>query len=116
MDLEYRIENLNTVKKLRDLDFKDIVMILNQLAPDSALSNQIYWNAKLIGTGFDRNVLFTTIFCDKLLPRKAKNYMWKLYYGLVYVEKKLKVIKLSDGNCRICLTEQEDFEHTIWQC
>ena len=51
-----------------------------------------------------------------MTPRKPREFTWKLFHGQVNVEKKLKVMRLSDGICKICQTHTEDFEHMVTHC
>ena len=78
-------ERAKKTKKLRDLEFKEIVQILTQNEQEYTNTNQVYWCAKL-GNDFNKEDIFRNIFCDKLTPRKPRNFTWKLFYGQINVE------------------------------
>ena len=96
LDIEYDIKESKKTKKLRDLEFKEIIQILTQTEQEYTNVNQMYWCAKL-GNDFNKDDIFQNIFCDKFTPRKPRNFTWKLFYGQINVEKRLKVMRLSDG-------------------
>ena len=39
---------------------------------------------------------------EQLHHKKCKDFNWKLFYGLVNTESKLKHMKYSDGLCKMC--------------
>ena len=109
LNMEFKIQKDKTIKKLGELEFRDIIQILNQTNHDHTWTNKVYWNIKLANTSFEPERIFEDIFCDKFTPRKPRNFVWKLFYGQVNVEKKLKIMKMSDGICKICQAHEEDF-------
>ena len=106
----------NRNKKLSDLTFKEILGILSKNKPDHTWTNRVYWSQKLQYAPFDPGKIFSHIFKDAEVPRKPKEFAWKLFYNQISVEKKLKVMRLSDGVCKICRTSEEDLEHMMIGC
>ena len=55
-------------------------------------------------------------FVNKLLPRKCKDFNWKIFYGQVNTECRLRKMNFSDGVCKICGLCIENLEHMFLGC
>ena len=76
-----------------------------------------YCCKKLRVDEFDWEMWFTQNFMKKLLPRKVKDFNWKLFHGLVNTETRLRQMKYSDGMCKICSTQcTEDIQYLLFAC
>ena len=104
------------IKCLKDLSPKEIynIFLLSQ-CPD--IKSKQYWCNKFNLHDIDWDALFIQNLNNKLLPRKCKDFNWKLFHGLVNTESRLKRMKYSDGLCRLCKTgEVENMDHLMMGC
>ena len=106
----------NKTKKLADLTFKEMLGILRKKEPDHTWANKVYWSQKFMYEPFDPGKIFKFIFKDAETPRKPREFGWKIFFNQVNVEKKLKLMRLSDGVCKMCLAHEEDLEHMLIGC
>ena len=53
---------------------------------------------------------------NPLLPHKCKDFNWKIFYGLVNTEVRLKRMKKSTGCCCVCKNGDENLEHLLYFC
>ena len=115
--LEYKFKVPGAaIKTLQELDSKDIYNIF-LLSQDLDIKSKDYWCKKLRAEELDWEMWFTQNFMNKLLPRKVKDFNWKLFHGLVNTESRLKQMKYSDGTCKMCSTQcTEDILHLLFAC
>ncbi len=113
LNTKYRLPS-GKEKCLRDLTSKDIYNILMSTNTPHIRSKQ-YWECKL-NKEIDFNVWFQINFVNKITPRKCLDFNWKIFYGQVNTENKMKYMKLSDGLCKLCKKEGENVEHILLNC
>lgn len=102
-------------KKLRDLTLKEIYQIL-LLKEKCHNSSKIFWANKFPDGQIDWGMWFKFNFVNKLLPRKIRDSNWKIFYGQVNTETRLKRMRFSDCICKLCTTESENLEHLLVYC
>ena len=98
------------IKPLAELNAKDIYNIF--LLSKKVYSNsQTYWSSKFPNTEIDWNICFKGNFVNPSMPRKCNDFNWKIFYGLVNTEVRLKRTKISTGCCCVCKNGDENLEH-----
>ena len=76
-----------------------------------------YWCEKFQVSDFDWQEIFQQNFINEYLPRKCKDFNWKLFHGLVNTESRLKNMRYSDGSCKSCTSGSiENMEHLLIHC
>ncbi len=55
-------------------------------------------------------------FINEFIPRKCKDFNWRIFHGLVNTEAKLNLMKYSNGNCKLCIHDTENLEHLLHDC
>ena len=102
-------------KELKDLTSKDIyqIFILNNKV---SIASKRYWQSKFPNEEFEWQVWFKYNFVNKLLPRKCKDFNWRIFYGQVNTEMRLKKMKYSNGICTVCNSQEENLEHLLLSC
>ena len=112
--LEYKFKMPGEkIKSLEELDSKEIYNIF-LLSQSLDIKSKGYWCRKLGVEELDWEAWFSHNFNNKLLPRKVKDFNWKLFHGLINTEKRLKQMRYSDGICKICHTQSiEDIHHLM---
>ena len=104
------------VKCLNDLSSKDIYNIL-LFSQHLDIKSKHYWSQRFRDEIFDWSAVFRQNLINEYLPRKCKDFNWKLFHGLVNTESRLKNMKYSDGMCKICSSgEIENLEHLLIGC
>ena len=104
------------IKQLQDLSSRDIYNIF-LLSQGLDLKSKDYWAKKFTVEEHDWKTWFAQNLTNKMLPRKVKDYNWKLFHGLINTESRLKRMKLSDGICKICNDQvSEDINHLLLEC
>ena len=115
--LEYKLEVPGLgIKCLKNLSSKDIynIFLLNQ---DVETKSNEYWCNKFGLVDVDWDALFTQNLTNKYIPRKCKDFNWKLFHGLINTESRLQKMKYSDGRCKICPTgDIESMDHLMTGC
>ncbi len=101
-------------KCLKDLTSKDIYNILMSTNTPHMKYKQ-YWECKL-NKEIDFSLWFQINFANKITPRKCLDFNWKIFYGQINTENKMKYMKLSDGICKLCKKEGENVEHILLSC
>ena len=48
--------------------------------------------------------------------RKSQDFHWKVLHRTVFTESKLKLMKKSNGICKLCNVENETICHLIYEC
>lgn len=115
--LEYKFEvpGLGT-KCLKHLSSKEIynIFLLNQSVDVKA---KAYWCSKFGIDHINWDLLFAQNLQNKYMPRKCKDFNWKLFHGLINTESRLKRMHFSDGCCKICANGLiEDLDHLLMEC
>ena len=104
------------IKCLKDLSSKDIynIFLLNQTLD---IRSKHYWCGKFGVVDFDWQAMFQQNLINEYLPRKCKDFNWKLFHGLVNTESRLKNMRYSDGLCKSCTAGNiENLEHLLIGC
>ena len=115
LQYEFMVPGLG-VKCLKDLDSKDIYNILLFTRPFEIKSKH-YWRVKFREIDIEWGVFYQQSLTNRFLPRKCKDFNWKIFHGLVNTEKRLSNMKYSDGICKLCNTGVvENLEHLLINC
>ena len=103
------------VTKSRNLTFKDI---RTNLAKSKSVNNKsmLYWKEKFTDVNTDWGALWTRIFLDRLMPRKICDFNWRVFYGVLPIENRLKSMRKSDGICKLCNCQAETLKHLFLEC
>ena len=86
---------------LEDLDHKTLynkILMHNK----SNLHSKQYWCAKLRLNDVYWEGIFSNLFDSKLIPPKISDFNWKVFYGVIPVENRLKQMRKSDEDCKLC--------------
>ena len=117
----------NIEKKFRCLSSKDMynILLLNR---NIEIKSKAYWQLKLdilknvsnVSTNYydkiDFECWFEVNFSNSLNPRKCNDFNWKLFHGKIMTEKRLLLMKYSDGMCSLCNKAVENLEHLLIEC
>ena len=121
LQMQINIPDIGT-KAVSDLTSKDIyrAFLLNKI-PE--LPSEQYWKEKFNINEIDWNTWFKINSINVFLPRKVKDFNWRLTNGLVNFNSKLRHMKhkdktnFSDGNCEVCKRGLlENGIHCIYEC
>ena len=106
LEMEFKIPNAGT-KSLSDLTSGDVynILLLNR---KTELKSKEYWNRKFINMNIDWEDWFSQNFVNRYIPRKCKDFNWKVFHGHVNTETRLLKMKFSDGICKLCHTGDEN--------
>ena len=79
------------------------------------------WPWKIIGHLFHATSNFVYLwfdcnFVNDLVPRKCKDFNWKIFYGQVNTETRLEKMNMSNGMCVVCENGKENLEHLLIDC
>ena len=80
------------IKPLAELNAKDIYNVF-LLRKKVYTNSQSYLSSKFPNIEIDWNICFKCNFVNPLLSRKCKDFNWKIFYGLVNMEVRLKRMK-----------------------
>ena len=61
----------------------------------------------------DWNLCFDCNFFNNLMPRKCKDFNWKIFYKQVNTETSLEKMNMSNGMCVVCENGKENLEHLL---
>ena len=103
-------------KTLADLTSKDIynIFLLKDI-PEMKCFN--YWKNKLDDENIDWDTWISANIANKITPRNCLDFSWKILHGLINTESKLKIMKLSNGICKMCTSNSsEDLMHLLNEC
>ena len=103
------------IKTLGELTSKDIYGILTSNVRNLSKSD-LYWSMKFPNSEINFKRYFRNNFVNSFLPRKCKDFNWRIFYGQVNVETRLRRMNLSSGMCCICKTFEENLEHMMYHC
>ena len=79
------------------------------------------WPWKIIGHLFHATSSFVYLwfdcnFVNDLVPRKCKDFNWKIFHGQVNTETRLEKMNMSNGMCVVCENGKENLEHLLIDC
>ena len=103
------------VSKSRNLAFKDIPTNLAQSKSVNSKS-MLYWKEKFRDVNTDWGALWTRIFLDRSMPRTICDFNWRVFYGVLPIENRLKSMRKSDGICELCNCQTETLKHLFLEC
>ena len=105
------------IKTLEELSSRDIYNIF-LLSTLPEIKSKGYWRCKLNVTDPDWDSWYKANLTNPLTPRKAKDFNWKVFHGLVNHEARLKLMNYSkDGFCKVCKNNiTENLEHMLFSC
>ena len=88
LEMEFKIPNAGT-KSLSDLTSRDVynILLLNR---KTEIKSKEYWNRKFINMNIDWEDWFSQNFVNRYIPRKCKDFNWKVFHGHVNTETRLK--------------------------
>ena len=76
-----------------------------------------YWKNKLDDENIDWDTWISANIANKITPRNCLDFSWKILHGLINTESKLKIMKLSNGICKMCTSNSsEDLMHLLNEC
>ena len=104
-----------TKKNLASLTSKDIYHLFIYTS-NEVNSSKNYWSKMSNDADIVWKIWYSSNFMNRLLPRKICDFNWKIFYGQINTEKRLKHMKFSDSICKICHVEVENLEHLLMQC
>ena len=103
-------------KTIQDLSSKDIYNIFLSSEGVDVKSKQ-YWCNKINKEDINWEEVFNQNLINKFMPKKCRDFNWKIFHGLVNTELKLQHMKHSDGRCKICNSgAEENLEHLLIDC
>ena len=104
------------IKCLNELSSSDLYKVILFKHPFE-IKSKLYWNNKFTGVQIDWKLMFQQILNNDYLPKKCKDFNWKLFHGLVNTEKRLCTMKYSDGKCKLCDNKTlESIDHLLIEC
>ena len=90
------------------------------IGPERLLGVEIkskeYWSKKICDVDINWKEWFSHNFVNILIPRKCKDFNWKIFRGQLNTELRLKKMKYSNGICKICEDAEENTDHLISKC
>ena len=113
LSMEFQVPRRG-IKKLENLTLKDIydTILLNKKV---CTKSKDYWTQKF-DVPINWECWYHFNFINKSMPRKCKDFNWRIFYGQINTEMRLAKMKLSDGICKICNNEIENLEHLLFKC
>lgn len=114
LDTKYKLP-CGKEKSLSNLTSKDIYQIL-LFSNKTIIRSKGYWSRQFPDRELIWNDWFHYNFVNKSLPRKCKDFNWRIFHGLVNTESRLKAMKYSDGICKVCKGDFENLKHLLSEC
>ena len=105
-------EGIRALSSLSSRDLYKIIILNNKASTNS----RRYWNNKFPLENFNWDAWFCQNFTNKLMPRNCSDFNWKIFYGILNTEMRLKRMRLSDGTCKICHNAGENLDHLLSEC
>ena len=109
-------------KLLSDLTSKDLYNTFLFNEPPTMLP-KTYWGVhKFPGVNFDWEKWGEMNFVNEILPRKIRDFHFKIFHGVLNSESRIKKMKdkngvpYSNGICKCCNQEEENTEHILISC
>ena len=102
-------------KKIGDLTSKDIYLVL-QTYNSHIITSTNYWENKYNIYDMNWDEFYELNLTNIFLPRKCKDFNFKLFHGKVNTGVRLKIMNLSSDICSVCNHNIEDTEHLIYRC
>ena len=77
-----------------------------------------YWSDKFrdFTAIIDWEIWFHVNFINVCMPRKCRDFHWKLFHGCINTEMRLKQMTFSNGICKMCGIHDENVEHLLYTC
>ena len=104
-------------KPLCTLSAKGIYKILLN-STDMGVRSKEYWSDKFrdFTAIIDWEIWFHVNFINVCMPRKCRDFNWKLFHGCINTEMRLKQMTFSNGICKMCGIHDENVEHLLYTC
>ena len=104
-------------KPLCSLSAKEIYKILLN-STDMSVRSKEYWSDKFrdLTAIIDWEIWFHVNFINVCMPRKCRDFNWKLFHGCINTEMRLKQMTFSNGICKMCGIHDENVEHLLYTC
>ena len=103
------------VRKLCDLKSSDIYKIFT-LTEHVEMKSKKYWQSKFKDININFDLWFKVNFSNKITPRRALDFNWRIFHGQICTENLLKHMSYSDGLCVLCKEDKENLEHILINC
>ena len=105
----------SSIPSLGELTSRDIYGIFTSNVRNCS-DSEVYSSMKFPNSEINFKRYFRKNFVNSFLPRKCKDFNWRIFYGQVNVETRLRRMNLSSGMCCICKTFEENLEHMMYHC
>ena len=102
-------------KSIGELTSKEIYNIF-QMSDEFEITSTDYWETKYNIYDINWSAYYQQNLTNILLPRKCKDFNWKLFHGKVNTGVRLEMMNLSSSICNSCNNYVEDVEHLIFNC
>jgi len=114
LEMEFNIPNKGN-KPLNCLTSRDVydALLLNKIID---INSKQYWIRKFENYNINWEEWFIQNSVNKLIPKKCRDFNWKIFHGLLNTEMRLKKMKYSNGICKMCDNEDENAEHLLYKC
>ena len=103
------------LKPLNNLTSKELYSVFN-LSNIPEIQSKGYWSRKFNIDDIDWKTWYQVNTVNRFLPRPVKDYNFKIIYNLVNTERKLFMMKFSNGKCINCKIHNENLEHLLFSC
>lgn len=114
LNIEVVINNTGHTKKFADLSNNEIYNILMRKKKVKMKSFD-YWELRFPDLCIEWEDYFQLNIYNMLFSQKLMEFNWKLFHGVLHTEKRLLLMKLSNGKCVHCL-EIENVQHLFVTC
>lgn len=101
-----------TLEELTSKDLYDILLYTEKVH----IPSQEYWSNRFEEMTDKWDEWFQMNWVNELLPRKCKDFNWKLFHGQVNTESRLHRMSMSDGKCKLCNKYGENVDHMLFEC
>ena len=102
-------------KGIGELTSKEIYNIF-QMSNEYEITSTDYWETKYSIYDMNWSDYYQQTLTNNLLPRKCKDFNWKLFHGKVNTGVRLEIMNISSNICNVCNNFAEDIEHLIFHC
>ena len=111
----YNIPGKEKSRHIYELSTKDIYLIMLH-GENYERKSEKYWKTFFRNLDINFSMLYSKLFVSKIIPRNVLDFNWRIFNGQVLTEKKLKLMKLSNGICICCHQGSEDITHLFIEC
>ena len=116
LNYRFNVPKIGT-KCLQDLTSQDIYNIFLHDNKPEMTKSKLYWeNIIFTNRRFDWDKWFYINFQNKIIPKKVRDFNWKIFHGVVNTESRLERMNYSDGRCKCCNVAFENLEHLLINC